>query len=151
MNASKGIIFLSALFLYTATFQTKAQDRKDFALWKTLSLVDFRKKYDPALDADVLVPEFSEKVLAFRGKEITIEGYVIPLEIGSNYFVISAYPFKACYFCGQAGPETVMEVYVRDKVKAFAHKTVKLRGRLELNTDDINHLFYMLKDAEQLD
>ena len=55
-----------------------------------------------------------------------------------------------CFFCGGAGPETVMEVYAKTPVK-FTSEAVTLRGKLELNADDVNRLIYSLTEAEQID
>lgn len=129
------------------SIQTQAQGIDN--MWRTLSNVTYIKKYDPLLADNILLPQFSPAVLALEGKEITISGHVIPLEIGENYFVLSAYTFDACYFCGKAGPETVMEIYTKKPLKLTTTQ-VKLKGKLKLNKTDINHLFYMLKEAEIL-
>lgn len=117
------------------------------ALWAILGDVQF----DTPAGADVLTmsitpPTFGEKVLALEGKEITIEGYVIPLDFQGNYIVLSANPYETCFFCGGAGPETVMEVYLKNK-KKIKSKMITVKGILELNKGDLEHLTYILKDA----
>ena len=52
-----------------------------------------------------------------------------------------------CFFCGGAGPETVMEVEAIEGVEYSAEQVV-LRGKLTLNDDDINRLMYLLSEAE---
>lgn len=115
-------------------------------LWKKLGKISYETKMDEDLGAEVMFPIFDENVKALDGKEVTIRGYVIPLEIGEDYFVISAYPFNACFFCGAAGPETVMEVYLAEDIK-LTEETITLTGKLELNGNDIHHLMYLLRDA----
>jgi hypothetical protein len=51
-----------------------------------------------------------------------------------------------CFFCGGAGPETVMEIEAKDPVKYTAEQIV-LKGILSLNSDDINHLMYKLSEV----
>lgn len=117
------------------------------AIWATLGDVTYNKDAgEDALTLNITPPTFGPKVLALEGKEITIEGYVLPLDFQGNYIVISANPFATCFFCGGAGPETVMEVYLKGKKKVKA-KSVVVKGVLQLNKGDLEHLTYVLKDA----
>lgn len=65
----------------------------------------------------------------------------------TNSRTTSAYPYNMCFFCGGAGPETVMEVTANDPVK-YSTSRITLRGKLQLNDADINKLMYQLTDAE---
>ena len=51
-----------------------------------------------------------------------------------------------CFFCGGAGPETVMEVEASEDVEYTAEQ-ITLQGKLVLNADDVNRLMYLLVDA----
>ena len=96
-------------------------------------------------------PLFGDDVNAIDGKEITIKGYIIPVEGYKNHseFIFSAFPYNMCFFCGGAGPETVMEVVSKEPVK-YTTETITLKGTLRLNSDDINRLMYALEDAVQV-
>ena len=120
--------------------------------WKTLAKITFKKQYDEMMGFKVDVPVFSEQVKALDGKEITITGYIIPVEGYKSHteFVFSAFPYNMCYFCGGAGPESVMEVYADEPVKYTATE-VTLKGTLVLNSGDINRLIYALVDAVQVE
>ena len=128
-----------------------AQDQDD-NVWNLLSKVTFKKEYDEMLGFKVDVPVFGEEVKAIADKEVVIKGYIIPVEGYKSHkeFVFSAYPYNMCFFCGGAGPETVMEVFSNEPVKYTAEPIV-LRGKLELNASDINRLMYILNDAELAD
>jgi hypothetical protein len=52
-----------------------------------------------------------------------------------------------CFFCGGAGPETVMEVISKEPIK-YTTEAITIKGKLDLNANDINRLMYGLKDAE---
>lgn len=134
--------------LCLSTLSLSAQE-KDDNIWTTLSKITFRKEYDEMLGFKVDVPVFGEEVQALADQEVTIKGYIIPVEGYKSHkeFVFSAYPYNMCFFCGGAGPETVMEVFSNEPVKYTAEPIV-LRGTLELNSSDINRLMYILKDAE---
>jgi len=51
-----------------------------------------------------------------------------------------------CFFCGGAGPETVMEVEAVEEV-AFTAEQIEIRGILRLNNEDINKLMYRLEEV----
>ncbi|MGF1532155.1 MAG: hypothetical protein ACFCUI_00500 [Bernardetiaceae bacterium] len=125
--------------------EVAAQGQPD--LWRELSKVTYEKRYNPEIEENINYPVFGDNIKALDGKMVTVSGYVIPLEIGSDYFVLSAFPFASCFFCGAAGPETVMEVYSAKPFRVTSDARITVRGRLSLNQEDINHLMFMLHDA----
>ena len=110
--------------------------------------ITFKKEYDEIMGFKVDKPVFSKEVLELEGKVIKIKGYIIPVEGYKSHkeFVFSAFPYNMCFFCGGAGPETVMEVVASEPVK-YSAEAVTLEGKLETNSDDINRLIYTLTDA----
>ncbi len=140
--------FISFLFLTIAT-SGNAQDAK--SLWSTLGKVTFKKQYDDMLGFKVDVPIFSPEIKNLQGKLVEIKGYIIPVEgyKGSKEFVFSAFPYNMCFFCGGAGPESVMEVYAKDAIK-YTTEAIIIKGKLELNSNDVNQLMYILNDAEMI-
>lgn len=117
-------------------------------IWKTLSRITYRKEYDELMGFKIDKPVFSKQVQGLEGTEITIKGYVIPVEGYKSHteFIFSAFPYNMCFFCGGAGPETVMEVLAAEPVK-YSAEQVTLKGKIQLNADDINRLMYQLVDA----
>ena len=117
-------------------------------IWKTLSRITYRKEYDELMGFKIDKPVFSKQVQDLEGSEITIKGYVIPVEGYKSHteFIFSAFPYNMCFFCGGAGPETVMEVLASEPVK-YSAEQVTLKGKIQLNADDINRLMYQLVDA----
>ncbi len=117
-------------------------------VWKTLGKITFRKQYDELMGFKVDVPVFSDVVKALEGKEITVKGYIIPTEGYKSHkeFVFSAFPYNMCFFCGGAGPETVMEVAAAEPIE-FEAESVTIKGILHLNDDDINKLIYSITEA----
>jgi hypothetical protein len=138
-------LLLLALLMAMSIAGARAQSTPARQVWATLGKVTFVGGTD-VLTMNTEPPVYGKEVLALEGKEVTIEGYVMPLDFGKAYFVISAFPFASCFFCGGAGPETVMEVYLRKPTKPKAEKVV-VKGKLVLNHGDVEHLTYMLKDA----
>ena len=139
-------LLLSLSFFLLAGTAAQAQDAN---LWKTLSKITYEKKFDDLLGFKVDVPVFSQEIQDLEGEVVEVSGYIVPVEGYKSHteFVFSAYPYNMCFFCGGAGPETVMEVTSIEPIK-YSTERVKLRGKLTLNSDDINRLMYVLTDAE---
>lgn len=117
--------------------------------WDTLRDVTFNKKWNKFESMFILEPEFGPKVNALKEKEVMITGFMIPIDIEANYYVLSANPFSSCFFCGQAGPESVISVKFKKATKRFnTDDRVTLKGIFLLNKDDINELNYILSSAE---
>ena len=127
---------------------SSVQAQGDVNLWKTLAKITFEKQYDEMLGFKVDVPVFSEQVKKLENQEVEVKGYIIPVEGYKNHkeFIFSAFPYNMCFFCGGAGPETVMEVYAKEPIK-YSAEPIIIRGKLELNDSDINRLIYGLKDV----
>lgn len=118
--------------------------------WELLSTVTWNRAFDEMLGQESELPIFSEQLYEMEGKKVTISGYVIPLEAGAEqqYFVLSRFPYQSCFFCGAAGPETVVEIYPtlpRDDLKPDQKITVT--GKLFLNPSDPLHLSFIIKEA----
>ena len=142
---------LLLLFFIATASLTYAQDVSADNAWKTLGKITFTKQYDELLGFKVDVPVFSEDVKGLAGEEITLKGYIIPTDGYKSHkeFVFSAFPYNMCFFCGGAGPETVIEVAATEPI-TFTGDPITIRGTLELNDQDVNRLIYSLTDVVKL-
>lgn len=140
-------IVLTTLFTIAFSAGLLAQEH----MWKTLGKITYKKEYDEMLGFKVDVPIFSPEVQKLEGKQVTIKGYIIPVEGYKSHkeFIFSAYPYSMCFFCGGAGPETVLEVKAKSPV-AFTADPITIKGTLHLNSTDINRLMYSLSNAEMV-
>jgi hypothetical protein len=149
----KNSVIAIAVIIFLGAFQNVAlaqKAKKEINNWQILSMVLMQKKFDENIGIDVDVPKFGKKVKALDGEIIKIKGYILPLKASKDqkYFVLSAVPFNQCFFCGGAGPESVMEVFSKKPVKS-SKKPVTLRGKLQVNYNpSIGQVLYTLKDAE---
>lgn len=118
-------------------------------LWKTLAKITYKKEYDEFLGFKIDKPVFSEEIKALNGKEVTVKGFIIPVEGYKSHkeFIFSAFPYSMCFFCGGAGPESVMEVTAIEPV-VYSAESIVLKGKLKLNNDDVNKLMFALTDAK---
>lgn len=147
----KRALLLTAVIFVALSSVTFAQDSKNNSMWKTLSRITYKKEYDEMLGFKVDVPVFSQEVLALEGTEVTITGYIIPVEGYKSHkeFIFSAYPYNMCFFCGGAGPETVMEVMALEPVP-YTADPITIKGKLHLNATDINRLMYSLEEVKKV-
>lgn len=133
------------VFLLFCCSQLQAQNS-----WKDLEDVRFTT-IESNEGYPMEVAAFGEEVKKLEGKQIRLKGYIIPLEElrGQKYFVFSRYPFNLCYFCGAAGPETIIEVRSQKEIP-FTEDLIELEGRFETNASDPNHMMYLLHEARQV-
>ena len=117
--------------------------------WRMLEDVEFKDVYVEELDAYYWKPTFGDIVNGLEGKEVHITGYMIPVDLDEDFYVLSRYPFANCFFCGGAGPESVIDlrfdgksprVYQTDERLTFA-------GKFRLNADDVYQMNYILDGA----
>jgi len=120
-------------------------------LWKTLTKITYVKEYDEFLGFKIDKPVFSEEIKALDGKDVTVKGFIIPVEgyKGHTEFIFSAYPYSMCFFCGGAGPESVMEVQAIEAIN-YTAESIVLKGKLHLNGEDVNKLMFSLSDARMV-
>lgn len=140
-------IFVPLLFLLLIPTLLLAQHRT--IDWKLLAKVEWSEKYSKEHDEMFYYPKFGKEVLAMNGQPVQIKGYVIPVDVETGYFVLSANPFASCFFCGQAGPESILELQLKEGGKKFKTDDVRtFKGTLRLNFEDLMHCNYILENAE---
>ena len=117
--------------------------------WETLRDVTFKKKWSAEESMFILYPTFGQKVANLKDKEIILTGYMIPVDVDANVYVLSANPYSSCFFCGGAGPESVVQIKFKKSTKRFnTDDRVTVKGTLKLNADDINELNYILVNTD---
>ena len=117
-------------------------ERKDVVSWKLLAQVELVKVKDR------YQPQFAAAVAALDSKEVKVQGFMMPLEMGDkqSHFILSAMP-QDCAFCMPGGPEQLVEVRTTKPVK-YTFDPVVLTGKLAVLKDDPTGVFYRLTDAQ---
>ena len=137
----KKILFLIIGFLLV--FLTLMAQLPTELSWKQLMSVEFEKD-----EFGEPIPIFSKELQSYNFQTITIEGFMIPVDVDGNYYVLSAFPYASCFFCGNAGPESVVELRLAKKGQRFQMDDArKFKGMLVLSQTP-NGLIYVLEDAE---
>lgn len=140
------ITFLALLFAATGLF---AQSDKN--IWTTLALMKFeRHKGNGSGKGSQIIP----LIEALDGTEVTVKGYVVPLsgKKAQSHFMFSAYPYSSCYFCGGAGPETIMEAFADGDSKIeYSENAITLKGIFKFTSKDPNDIMFTLEHAVLVD
>ena len=140
---------LLSLLLLSFSFTLSSQT---IITWEVLKNVEFNEVWSEEFQAYYMVPKFGKTITALDGKEIQIRGFIIPVDIVQDYYVLSANPYSSCFFCGQAGPESVMEIQMIKQYDGLRmDQVITFKGKLRLNVDDIYQLNYILEDAQVIE
>lgn len=133
--------FLALIFSGTALW---AQEE---LTWKDFADVEFKPQYFEQYDAHFLMPSFGETIKTKTGKKIAIKGYFLDISGNGEVFLVSKNPMAACFFCGGAGPETIIEVVFKEKPSFKTDQVVTVEGVLQLNATNVERCNYILNDA----
>jgi len=114
---------------------------KGVVSWKTLAEVT------PVKQKDRFVPQFSKGITGLDKKEVKLQGFMMPLDMGEKQkrFLLVSMP-PSCAFCLPGGPEQMVEVVAKNPVK-YGFDPIILSGKLAVLTDDPMGLYYRLTDA----
>jgi hypothetical protein len=142
------IIFLFLTFFCSFVWaQKNAYSGFPSIVWPKLYNIQFEKVKDQLGDYDK--PVFSAEVRSLNGKHVSLPGYMVPFEnvTRGNHFMLSSMPLNACFFCGVGGPESVVEVFLKNPI-AYTEKPILVSGILRLNEKDPDKMIYLLENAE---
>jgi len=117
----------------------------DTITWKLLGEITYEKKKH-ATYGEVQFPVVNEKVKAKGKKRVLISGFIVPID--SKTFAISKNVFAACFFCGKAGPESIVGLKFRGttpKLKTDQYVTVE--GSFRYNETDADDWIYNFDDV----
>ena len=89
-------------------------------------------------------------MLEKEGQDVFITGYMIPVDYDEDFYVLSRYPFANCFFCGGAGPESVIDLRFAAKSRKYeTDERLTFRGKLALNANDVYQMNYILEGARE--
>ena len=105
--------------------------------WNTFERLNFEEVYEPTTASWVQVPVWTEELKQWDGKLVRITGYIIALDAVNSQYALSAFPFSSCFFCGAAGPESVLELDLKHQQEYLTDEVITFKGVLELNADPL--------------
>lgn len=138
-------LLVSLLFVLIAPTQVSG--------WEVFADTRFKWKYADEFGMEVEIPIFNKTLKELEGKEITLTGRYLPLEMEGERIIISRLPYASCFFCGGGvGQESVAEVVFNSIQRPFRlDELITVKGKLKLNSSDYDHLVFILEDAKVLD
>ncbi|SHI32025.1 hypothetical protein SAMN04488096_101104 [Mesonia phycicola] len=139
---NKLLVSICLLLALTSYSQNLKKD------WKDLTDVNFEYKFLDEFGDKFLVPEFGESVKKLENKKIQIKGYVLDLLENSKSYLLSKQPMASCFFCGMAGPETIIELQFAEEQNLKTDMIITVEGTFKLNKEDINHCNFIMSDVK---
>jgi len=153
-SSNQTMVFIHQLrfFYFTFFFFSIGHSYAQIAVkWERLADVEFEYNFVDKENRWETKKIGGKQVKELVGRKIVIKGYLLKADLENEVVVLSAYPFSSCFFCGGAGPESVIELHFKRKRKQIkVDEFVTLEGVFRLNTDDFA-LGYMLIEAKQID
>lgn len=114
--------------------------------WGLLGRIKYQNRSHKDYPDGVMYPQVNAELKAKKGKKITISGFIIPID-NENY-ALSKNVFAQCFFCGQAGPETIMGIKFKDlKKRLKTDQYVTLEGTFRYNETDVEDWIYHIENA----
>ncbi|MEM6380073.1 MAG: hypothetical protein AAF705_17905, partial [Bacteroidota bacterium] len=116
---------LISIILYVGTSQVSG--------WEVFAKTKFKWEYVKKIGMEVEIPIFDSKIKELEGKEITLTGHYLPLEMEGERIILSKLPYASCFFCGGGvGQESVAEVVFNSAHRPFrADELITVKGRLK--------------------
>jgi hypothetical protein len=145
---------LSGLFLAsvgspsdTVTIQkNKATTVSDTLTWKLLGQIKYIKKATKDYPEGVMFPVVNTTLKTKSKKQVVMSGFIIPID-NKNY-ALSKNVFASCFFCGQAGPETIMGLHFKNpNMKLKTDQYVTITGTFRYNDADVDDWIYHVDNA----
>ena len=114
--------------------------------WKLLGMIKFVKKQHKDYPEGVMFPIINSTLKAKNKKRIAMSGFIVPID--NTTYALSKNVFASCFFCGQAGPETIMGIKFKGATpKLKTDQYVTLEGNFRVNENDIEDWIYHVDDA----
>ena len=116
-------------------------ERDGVVSWQTLA------KVQPVKQGGKMVYEFSREIMALDRKDVKLQGFMIPLDVGDKqrHFLLSAVP-SDCQFCLPAGADAIVEVEAKTPV-LYTFDPIVISGRFALQTGDSSGVLYKITNA----
>lgn len=145
--------YLFAILFLFASNLLFAQSRNNVNYWDVMQDVSLKAKFNPITENFDNTPTFGKKIQKLDGEKIHLKGFIIPADLTKGRMTLSKFSYSSCYFCGAAGPESVIEIIAKTPIIYRMDKPITLEGRLVLNrtTDEREYdpfrLLYILEEA----
>lgn len=102
---------------------------------------------------NTMLPEFRKATFVpdlkiLDGKEVSITGYFLLIDTKQAVYLLSKNPMASCFFCGNGGLETVIDLSFEKKPSFEMDDLIIVKGIFRLNGDDPNKSYYRIENAD---
>lgn len=121
----------------------------DADYWEMFARISKERTFIEEANAYYRIPVFTPELIAETSKEISLVGYYLPYSRLDSVIIVSRFPNASCFYCGQAGIESVamVELDEPDNHSFRMDQLLTVQGKLLLNNSDINRLAFVIEDA----
>jgi len=135
----KNLLFISLVCLSSIT-SLKAQQ---VLSWDLLAV-----PYTTTPDG-LYQPQFPTWLDGYKNQEVVLQGYLVPVDVQTKQYALSRYAFSSCFFCGNAAPNTVVELVFKNQPDhLITDQFVVIKGTIVFNENDPYRLFFIIQQAE---
>lgn len=129
----------------TAYSATLLPEREGVVSWQTLA------KVQPVKQGGKMVFEYSADILALDRKDVKVQGFMIPLDIGDKqrHFLLSAVP-PHCSFCLPAGADAIVEIEATTPI-TYTFDAIVVSGRFAVQKDDSSGVLFKMTNAGRVE
>lgn len=118
----------------------------DTLTWKLLGVIKYVNKPSKDYPDGVMFPIINSTLKTKSNKKIVMSGFIVPIDNVS--YALSKNVFASCFFCGQAGPETIMGIKFKGATpKLKTDQYVTMEGTFRYNDNDVNDWIYHIENA----
>jgi len=147
----KNLYFFFLLLLLCSFNKHNKNAPAEEVSWETLTNISFQQIWSDKYKMNIEKPVFNAPIKKLNGKIITIAGFLIPVTTYGNEYVISANPYSGCYFCGNAGIESIIELkFEGNNIRYKIDRFIMVEGKLILNSGDDLGFIYTLQNAKEV-
>jgi len=130
----------------TTTKPAVASVAGDTLNWKILGQIKYLKKSSSDYPEGVMYPVINTTLKTKQTKTIYMSGFIVPID--NKSYALSKNVFASCFFCGQAGPETIMGIKFKNPgTKLKTDQYVTLQGTFRYNDSDVEDWIYHIENA----
>lgn len=140
-------IFFSSFSVYDNHGFEKQNNfiKSDTLTWKQLSNIKYALKKHPSY-GEINFPIVNAELKKLSNKKIVIKGFIVPID--NKSYALSKNVFASCFFCGKAGPETIMGIkFAKATPKLKTDLYVTLEGTFRYNENDADDWIYHIENA----
>jgi hypothetical protein len=114
---------------------------------REFSMREIRGQMNQVKQPDRFLPQFSKDIIALDRKQVKLQGFMMPLEMGEkqkHFLLVSQPPY--CAFHVQGGLQAMVEVEAKVPVK-YSIDLMVISGRFAVVKDDPTGLYYRLTEG----